>query len=234
MLPASFLLTALLMGTLSSLHCVGMCGPLVLSSPIAEFMGSSKWVGWIGYHGGRLTTYVLIGILLGVMGRSISIAGWQQGFSIVLGVILLLTFFLGRYRLSLEKVPLLRTMQQGLFRFIAHSMRQPGIGSAWGMGMANGLLPCSMVYMAATGAMAAGSIQGGMVFMTAFGLATTPALLLLSELGVRFRFRINGILGIFTLVVGILLIIRGLNLNIPFLSPYLHKGTSGTAIDCGS
>ena len=64
--------------------------------------------------------------------------------------------------------------------------------------------------------------------------ATTPALLLLSELGVRVRFRINEIVGVFTLLVGILLIIRGLNLNIPFLSPYLLKGTSGTAIDCGS
>lgn len=234
MLPASFLLTALLMGTFSSLHCVGMCGPLVLSSPIFGLTGSSKWVGWIGYHGGRLTTYVLIGVLLGVMGRRISLAGWQQGFSVVLGVILLLTFFLGRYRVSLEKIPLLRTMQQGLFRFIAHSMRQPGMGSAWGMGMANGLLPCSMVYMAATGAMAAGSIQGGMLFMATFGIATTPALLLLTELGVRFRFRINGILGVFTLIVGILLIIRGLNLNIPFLSPFLQMGTAGTAVDCGA
>lgn len=234
MLPASFLLTALLMGTFSSLHCVGMCGPLVLSSPIFGLTGSSKWVGWIGYHVGRLTTYVLIGVLLGVMGRRISLAGWQQGFSIVLGVILLLTFFLGRYRVSLEKIPLLRTMQQGLFRFIAHSMRQPGMGSAWGMGMANGLLPCSMVYMAATGAMAAGSIQGGMLFMATFGIATTPALLLLTELGVRFRFRINGILGVFTLIVGILLIIRGLNLNIPFLSPFLQMGTAGTAVDCGA
>lgn len=234
MLPVSFFLSALMLGAISSLHCVGMCGPLVLSSPILVLKGGNKWLGWISYHGGRLTTYVLMGMLLGVMGRSISIAGWQQGFSIVLGVILLLTFFLGRYKISLEKVPLLYTMQQGLFRFIAHSMRQPGIGSAWGMGMANGLLPCSMVYMAATGAMAAGSIQGGMVFMATFGLATTPALYLLSELGIRFRFRIKGFIGVFTLIVGILLIIRGLNLNIPYLSPYLQTGTSGTAIGCGS
>jgi len=232
MLPASFLLTALLMGALSSLHCVGMCGPLVLSSPILGLKDGNRWLGWISYHGGRLTTYVLIGMLLGVMGRSISIAGWQQGFSIVLGVILLLTFLFGQYRFSIAKIPLLNTMQQGLFRFIAHSMRQPGIGSAWGMGMANGLLPCSMVYMAATGAMAAGSIQGGMIFMAAFGIATTPALYLLSELGIRFR--IKGFIGVFTLIVGILLIIRGLNLNIPYLSPYLQTGTSGTAIGCGS
>ena len=87
--------------------------------------------------------------------------------------------------------------------------------------------------MAATGAMAAGSVSGGMLFMAAFGLATVPALLLLAELGIRFRLKIGGIIGAFTLVVGILLIIRGLNLNIPFLSPYLVTGTTGTAIDCG-
>lgn len=233
MLPASFLLTALVMGAFSSLHCVGMCGPMVLSSPMINYTGSSRWLRSMGYHGGRLTTYLLIGLVLGVLGRRISIAGWQQGFSVFLGALVLLTFFSSRYRFSRVKIPLLHTLQQGLFRFIAHTLRQPGLPAAWGMGMANGLLPCSMVYMAATGAMAAGSMTGGMLFMTAFGIATAPALLLLTELGIRFKGKISGFIGYFTLLVGILLIIRGLNLNIPYLSPYLAAGTSGTAIDCG-
>lgn len=233
MLPVSFLMTALVLGAFSSLHCVGMCGPLVLSSPLISYAGSSRWLGWIGYHGGRLTTYVLMGLLLGLVGRRISIAGWQQGFSIVLGTVLLVTFFFNRNGLPRVKIPLLHTLQQGLFRFIAHTLREPGLPAAWGMGMANGLLPCSMVYMAATGAMAAGSLSGGMLFMAAFGLATAPALLLLTELGIRFRSKINGVMDVLTLLTGILLIIRGLNLNIPYFSPFLAAGTSGTAIDCG-
>jgi sulfite exporter TauE/SafE len=176
---------------------------------------------------------LLIGVLLGIVGRRISLAGWQQGFSIALGILFILSFLLRRQKLSQIRVPLLPTMQQGLYRFISKNLRQPGLPAVWWIGMANGLLPCSMVYMAATGAMAAGSVSGGMLFMAAFGLATVPALLLLAELGIRFRLKIGGIIGAFTLVVGILLIIRGLNLNIPFLSPYLVTGTTGTAIDCG-
>lgn len=233
MLPATFLLTAWMMGSVSSLHCVGMCGPLIISSPWLQRVGNSKWAGWTVYHGGRLTTYLLIGVLLGIVGRRISLAGWQQGFSIALGILFILSFLLRRQKLSQIRVPLLPTMQQGLYRFISKNLRQPGLPAVWWIGMANGLLPCSMVYMAATGAMAAGSVSGGMLFMAAFGLATVPALLLLAELGIRFRLKIGGIIGAFTLVVGILLIIRGLNLNIPFLSPYLVTGTTGTAIDCG-
>jgi len=233
MLPATFLLTAWVMGSISSLHCVGMCGPLIISSPWLQRPGNSKWAGWTAYHAGRLTTYLLIGVLLGIVGRRISLAGWQQGFSITLGIVLILSFLLSRQKPSQLTIPLLQTMQQGLYRFIGKNLRQPGLPAVWWMGMANGLLPCSMVYMAATGAMAAGSVSGGMLFMAVFGLATVPALLLLAELGIRFRLKISGVMGVFTFVVGILLIIRGLNLNIPFLSPYLITGTAGTAIDCG-
>jgi sulfite exporter TauE/SafE len=233
MLPATFLLTAWVMGSISSLHCVGMCGPLIISSPWLQRAGNSKWAGWTAYHAGRLTTYLLIGVLLGIVGRRISLAGWQQGFSITLGIVLILSFLLSRQKPSQLTIPLLQTMQQGLYRFIGKNLRQPGLPAVWWMGMANGLLPCSMVYMAATGAMAAGSVGGGMLFMAVFGLATVPALLLLAELGIRFRLKISGVIGVFTFVVGILLIIRGLNLNIPFLSPYLITGTAGTAIDCG-
>jgi sulfite exporter TauE/SafE len=107
----------------------------------------------------------------------------------------------------------------------------------WSMGMANGLLPCGMVYVAGTGAIASGSISGGMLFMICFGLATIPALYLLSLLGTfinaALRHNMRRVLAFGTLVVGILLIIRGLNMNLPYISPYLISGTSGTAIDCG-
>jgi sulfite exporter TauE/SafE len=106
------------------------------------------------------------------------------------------------------------------------------------MGMANGLLPCGMVYVAATGAIASGSISGGMLFMICFGLATIPALYLLSLVGTlfsaAFKQNMRRVMAFGTLIVGILLIIRGLNMNIPYISPYLISGTSGTAIDCGN
>jgi sulfite exporter TauE/SafE len=237
MLPISFFAGALLLGAVSSFHCVGMCGPLVLSLPVSQLPPNQRFAGLWLYHGGRIITYALIGLLLGLVGRRISLAGWQQGFSILLGILLVLYFVFTRISKPLIVPPLFRPLQKNVLASISRFIQQPTLPAMWRMGMANGLLPCGMVYVAATGAIASGSISGGMLFMICFGLATIPALYLLSLLGTFFtvpiRQNMRRVLAFGTFVVGILLILRGLNMNLPYISPYLISGTSGTAIDCG-
>jgi sulfite exporter TauE/SafE len=237
MLPISFFAGALLLGAVSSFHCVGMCGPLVLSLPVSQLPPNQRFAGLWLYHGGRIITYALIGLLLGLVGRQISLAGWQQGFSILLGILLVLYFVFTRISKPLIVPPLFRPLQKNVLASISRFIQQPTLPAMWRMGMANGLLPCGMVYVAATGAIASGSISGGMLFMICFGLATIPALYLLSLLGTFFtvpiRQNMRRVLAFGTFVVGILLILRGLNMNLPYISPYLISGTSGTAIDCG-
>lgn len=237
MLPLSFFAGALLLGAISSFHCIGMCGPLVLSLPVAHLPAGKRHAGLWLYHGGRVATYGLIGLLFGLVGRQISLAGWQQSFSILLGALLVLYFVFSRISKPFAVPPLFLPLQQSIQQLMGRFLQQPSLPSMLGMGMVNGLLPCGMVYVAATGAMAAGSIFWGLAFMLCFGLATVPALFLLTILGTfikpGFRQQMRSALAYGTLLIGILLIFRGLNMNIPFLSPYLHAGTSGTAIDCG-
>jgi len=237
MLPISFFAGALLLGAVSSFHCVGMCGPLVLSLPVSQLPPNQRFAGLWLYHGGRIITYALIGLLLGLVGRQISLAGWQQGFSILLGILLVLYFVFTRISKPLIVPPLFRPLQKNVLASISRFIQQPTLPAMWRMGMANGLLPCGMVYVAATGAIASGSISGGMLFMICFGLATIPALYLLSLLGTFFtvpiRQNMRRVLAFGTFVVGILLILRGLNMILHYISPYLSSCTSGTAIDCG-
>ena len=103
------------------------------------------------------------------------------------------------------------------------------------LGLANGLLPCGMVYFAITGALAAGSVNGGVLFMAAFGAGTFPAMFALSFFGsmisLQARNQMRKAVPFVMLVMGLLLVLRGLNLNIPYISPYL-QANSPDAVSC--
>jgi sulfite exporter TauE/SafE len=102
------------------------------------------------------------------------------------------------------------------------------------LGMANGLLPCGMVYLAITGAMAAGNLSGGLAFMGFFGLGTFPAMFLLTYFGtvisLNVRNHMKKAIPFFVATMGILLILRGLNLNIPMISPVMNNSAAHTVV----
>lgn len=108
-------------------------------------------------------------------------------------------------------------------------------GSVYAFGLLNGLLPCSMVYMALAGAIATGEALKGAGFMFVFGLGTLPAMwsvsifsgLIRQELRIKARKLYPAVMA----VIGILLILRGLNLDIPYISPALHLSHSNP-IEC--
>jgi len=83
-------LAGLSLGLLGSLHCVGMCGPLALSLPMQHLQRHQQFIALVCYNAGRVITYSLMGLVLGLAVRGIYLAGWQQWFSIVLGTVVLL------------------------------------------------------------------------------------------------------------------------------------------------
>lgn len=103
------------------------------------------------------------------------------------------------------------------------------------LGTANGLLPCGMVYVAIAGALTFTNVLHSTLFMVGFGAGTLPAMMAISyfgqfiKLSVRNQFR--KALPVFATIIGILLILRGLNLGIPFISPVLPGAHNG-AISC--
>ena len=205
--------TAFILGLVGSLHCVGMCGPLALAVPV---VAGQRALSRAIYHAGRIATYAAVGALAGLAGESLRLAGWQQGLSIALGLLLLagLAFHWSR------------PMTAGLHRLksiFGSLLRRRSFGALFALGLANGLLPCGLVYVAAAAAAATGHLTQAAGCMAAFGAGTLPAMLAVPWLGSHLapRLPIKNLIPLSILTVAALLILRGLSLDIPFLSPNL-------------
>ncbi len=77
------------LGLMSSLHCVGMCGPIALALPVHQRSQGGKLAGIFLYNVGRAATYAFFGFLLGFVGNALNLAGLQRSLSIGTGVIML-------------------------------------------------------------------------------------------------------------------------------------------------
>ena len=225
-----------LMGLIGSVHCIGMCGPLVMALPIANQTSFIKWVSILLYHAGKITSYATLGIILGYFGSSFPLFGVQDNISIVMGSIMLLyvfyifvlksngspSFFKSNiiFTTIIKKMgPLFKSENKAVFYLI---------------GMLNGLLPCGMIYVALTSALATQNILQGGLIMVFFGLGTMPSLIIVAisgqYFGVVFRKKIQKLLPVIILSMGVLLILRGVHLGIPYLSPTMDNG--GDKISC--
>lgn len=221
-----------LMGLIGSLHCIGMCGPLVMALPISGQSNFQKWVSILLYHFGKISSYTVLGILLGLFGSSLPLFGVQENLSIVIGSIMLLYVLYVFLIKSKWKIPFFKSNM--LYTIIIKKMgalfKSKSRGSFYLIGFLNGLLPCGMVYLALTSALATQSVvQGGMI-MAFFGLGTMPALIMVAiggqYMGRTVRTKLQSLLPVFIFSMGILLILRGLNLGIPYLSPQIGIGTA--------
>lgn len=213
-------------GFLGSFHCIGMCGPLALALPGSDRKTTSLILSRLVYNIGRLITYSLLGITVGLLSKMVSISGFQQWLSIGVGLFILLGLSVSSLRTKLNQW---KSYPSSLMRKAANPIKRlfkkDTIGSLFLIGLLNGLLPCGFVYMGLATALTSGTVLKSTIFMAGFGLGTIPAMLGVSLasglISVSFRRRLKKWSPYFIAFVGILLIIRGLNLAIPFLSPAL-------------
>lgn len=218
------LYTALIFGLISSLHCVGMCGPIAVMLPVERNNSAKRVIQICVYHLGRLSAYGSIGLLFGLLGRGLFLAGIQQQLSIFIGVAMILVILipekvLARYNFSKPVYKLISQMKQKL----GSHFKNKSFKSLFIIGLLNGLLPCGMVYVALFGAIAMQSAGFGVLYMLFFGLGTVPLMSLIAHihsfLTVRNRNRIQKIIPYVGIVIGVLFILRGMGLGIPFISP---------------
>ncbi len=229
-----FLISAIAFGFLGSFHCVGMCGPIALSLPVQHLSGGARAVGIGLYNLGRIVMYAIIGIIFGVIGLSFQYFGWQQYLSIALGIALLILFIIRIVpKNAIQKSSVFSKWNQWIIKFLAPLMKNPGKRNLILIGMLNGLLPCGLIYLALAGAMATGNIFYSGLFMAGFGAGTLPAMVLASYaaglITLQMRNKIKKVLPYMLLLMGVLLILRGMNLEIPYLSPVLHQNN---AVQC--
>ena len=218
------LYTAFILGLLGSFHCVGMCGPIAFLLPLDRKNRAKRNLQLVVYHLGRITTYALLGVLIGAAGKSLNLFGVQQQLTIGIGVIMILAVLipykkLGSYRFS-----------QPMYRFVGKlknsfgsKLQKKSLSSFYTLGFLNGLLPCGLVYIAVFGALASAEIWHGALYMSLFGLGTVPlmtaAIFLGNFLKLKARQRILKLIPVFVCVLGALFILRGLGLGIPYVSP---------------
>ena len=215
-----YLWTAFTIGLLGSLHCIGMCGPIALALPYQEKSWWKVVRNALLYNGGRVMTYGMLGLLPGLMGYGLSLAGVQQNLSIVLGVTLLVySLFSFNLESRIANLPLMKQLHQWSQNTLSNLLRKKGSFTFLGIGMVNGLLPCGLVYMALAGALTQGTPIAGSAYMMLFGLGTIPlmAALGLSKqfLGIKIRRLFRQVLPVFMALIGVLLLVRGLNVPLP-------------------
>lgn len=229
----TFWTTALLLGFAGSLHCVGMCGPLLLALPL-DAAGKLQVVRqMLVYHSGRILTYAALGVLFGLVGQGLAIAGFQKILSISAGIFMLgMAFMAWRFERLVTALPGFGAFSQWVKTSIGKMLRSNPNSSTFSMGLLNGLLPCGMVYAALAGAIATtGGAEGGL-FMGVFGLGTLPLLLVVSVFRGSFsssmRQKIRVAQPILIGIVGLLLLQRGLNLDLSLFESAVPKA----GMDC--
>lgn len=214
-------LGALLLGLGSSFHCLGMCGPLVMAVPMKASKSTNRIFGMTQYFFGKTLTYALLGLLVGFLGISIQAFKGMQVLSVLSGVVIVMIAW-GQF----SKKRLGVVFQQKMSRITGKSIRKLFQSNlpfkTLFFGMINGLLPCGVVYVALINSLLAGSPTSSALAMFFFGIGTLPVLALTKVLSTKLKWNTSRWTPVFITLVGIMIIFRGLNLGIPYLSPKIN------------
>ncbi len=224
-------------GLAGSFHCIGMCGPLALSLPLNSNTRSGRMFSIALYNFGRAVTYFLMGILFGAIGSTLFLTGYQQVISISIGAVILFIVLFGN-RLN-AGIGFINRFHNRIKILLGRLLRQEkNVFSYFVIGLVNGLLPCGLVYLAIASAVATGSVLGGGVLMLAFGLGTIPLMFALMVAGryvsLAVRQKMRRLVPVFVGIMACLMILRGLGLGIPHISPSFAQNEKKEVLGCCS
>ncbi len=203
--------TALVMGLAGSLHCLGMCSPLLVASTSGSPQVRSRR---LYYNIGRIAVYSVQGALVSSLGFLFDLAGLQKWVSFSLGVVLVIMGIAG---VTYVRVPVISKVLGGftgiLKLYFSKLLSRRTLSSTLALGALNGILPCGLTYIALAYCVTLVGPADGFLFMTFFGIGTLPAMLGAAGLiqWIMKRFRLSGtIITTSTIIlVGALLVTRG-------------------------
>ena len=208
-----------LLGLLGSLHCVTMCGPLVFLMGFKGKSGNALKNVSI-YHGARILVYSLMGALVGGLMYGLNWYGFTQIASWILGSVFLLIGLAFIFKLKFLLYPVINLSYKWTNLFNQKSTWKKYLFA----GTLNGLLPCGLVYVGLSSSTLTNNYLDGALNMLIFGLGTLPSLLF----GTVFSSWIKNKISIFKrawlfsfgyVLIGVILMLRGSNLGIRYLSP---------------
>lgn len=216
--------SAFILGLLGSLHCVGMCGPIAFMLPVTKKNSVEKIYQTSIYHLGRLISYSLLGAFFGFLGKGFYLFGLQQQLSIIVGIIMISIVLIPKQIFNKFNLtsPIYRVLAK-VKSALGNAFKKKTADTFLTIGFLNGFLPCGLVYMAVFASLAMQSVAKSSLFMFLFGIGTIPlmttAIYLGKFLNTMVKQRIQKAIPIFIVVIGLLFVIRGLGLGIPYLSP---------------
>ena len=218
------LYSALILGLLGSFHCIGMCGPIAFVLPLNRESNFKKVIQIALYHFGRLSSYSFIGLIFGLLGKGLFLMGFQQRISILVGVLMIAMILipakvLNKYNFSKPLYSIVGNVRSKQGKLLKKKSNK----ALFTIGILNGFLPCGLVYMALVGSIATSNASLGALYMFLFGLGTIPLMTVAVYLGnilsISVRNKIQKAIPVFIVMIGILFILRGMGLGIPYISP---------------
>lgn len=235
-ISAELMGSAFITGLAGSLHCIGMCGPLALSLPVSHNNSLSRISGGLIYNSGRILSYTSMGLICGSLGNLIIATRWQSSLSITLGIIILLYLLFPKKYFYFSTATILGKPFTLLRQQLGKLFQSKKLSSLLFIGVLNGFLPCGLVYLALTSAVISASPVNGGLFMLFFGLGTFPMMFATVFIGnylnQSIRQKIQKAVPALLFFMAVLLILRGMNLGIPFISPSLSSAPPQGGIEC--
>ncbi|MBI5634936.1 MAG: sulfite exporter TauE/SafE family protein [Nitrospirae bacterium] len=218
-------------------HCSGMCGPIVAAYSLHLRPSGTEGKPYTSlphlfYNAGRITTYSIIGGLMGLTGSFANIVQAIEKFQAIamagIGAVMILIgvatsglFSFGRQSaISPGSKSIAAAVTDAVRRGISFIAETQTSGSFYVMGMATGFIPCGLLYTAYIAAAGAGAGSGsqtegflkGMLMLFFFGIGTAPSLFLIGRIAVLkrewIRKRFYRISSLFMIIIGAMLIYR--------------------------
>lgn len=220
------------LGLVSNLHCIGMCGPIALALPLNRSSKLTKIKGISFYSLGRSIGYSLLGALVGLIGMSANLLGVLQWLSIISGLLIILFAWRGYFNIGISNSKFSMVIHRFMSSFLKNKSKR-GNTPLLSFGFVNAFLPCGMVYAALLAAMNFGGILNAMLFMFIFGIGTSPGFFAIALVNF-FKSPYFGkkiIVASFVSIVGLAMVVRGMNLDIPIISPKLNVTKSDEGME---
>ncbi len=219
----TILIAGLVLGITSNLHCIGMCGPIAMAIPVNRANNWTILGGILQYNFGRILTYMLLGLIVGSIGISVNTLGILQWISIISGIFLIVyawrKWFTVYFSARLPQFGIQKIISKNIGRVLKSEMPFKPLF----LGVLNGFLPCGMVYIALMNAILGGHPYASALAMMSFGIGTLPSMIAVGFMANRIthemRRKMNKAIPYMLTLVGLLIVLRGMNLDIPFISP---------------
>jgi sulfite exporter TauE/SafE len=212
---------AFFIGLFGSIHCIGMCGPLAFAVQVSNHNWLRVVFDKVIYNLGRIISYTALGFVIGFAGKQLWLSGMQQGLSFASGLLIIMAGISRLLHVGFGNNRLLSSLLSPVNRLLNYALKHKAGHLI--IGMVNGFLPCGFVYLALIGAINTTMPLAAAQYMFWFGAGTFPLMLIatLSSgfMGPVVRKRINRAMPYFMICLGFWFILRGVGLNIPYLSP---------------